>query len=46
MEAKWQKNLNGLAKKQLSFVAIMSIIQFMMLGLMGLTMLMLSILFK
>ena len=46
MESKWQKDLNGLAKKQLSFVAIMSVIQITMLGLMGTTMLMLSILFK
>ena len=46
MEAKWQKHLNGLAEKQLSFIAIMSIIQFTMLGLMGLTMFMLGVLFK
>tara|TARA_Y100001951_G_C11236019_1_gene237479 strand:- start:246 stop:419 length:174 start_codon:yes stop_codon:yes gene_type:complete len=42
----WQEDLSGLAEKQLGFVAIMSIIQFTMLGLMGLTMFMLGVLFK
>lgn len=43
---KWQKNLSWLAGKQLSFVAIMSIIQVVMLGLMVLTMFMLGVLFN
>ena len=42
----WQEDLSGLAEKQPGFVAIMSIIQFTMLGLMGLTMFMLGVLFK
>ena len=42
----WQKNLSWLAEKQLSFVTIMSLIQFTMLGLMGLTMFMLGVIFK
>ena len=42
----WQEDLSGLAEKQLGFVAIMSIIQFTMLGFMGLTMFMLGVLFK
>tara|TARA_B100001094_G_scaffold331817_1_gene401498 strand:+ start:4718 stop:4888 length:171 start_codon:yes stop_codon:yes gene_type:complete len=42
----WQKHLGWLAEKQLSFVTIMSLIQFTMLGLMGLTMFMLGVIFK
>tara|TARA_B100001113_G_scaffold353753_1_gene359613 strand:- start:4881 stop:5171 length:291 start_codon:yes stop_codon:yes gene_type:complete len=43
----WQeKELNWWAERQLSFVAVMSIVQVCMLGLMGATMLLNSILFK
>jgi len=42
----WQKNLSGLAEKQLSFVALMSIIQVVMLGLMVFTMFMLGVAFN
>lgn len=43
---KWQKNLSWLAGKQLSFVAIMSIVQVVMLAFMMITMFMLGAAFN
>tara|TARA_B100000902_G_scaffold14299_1_gene17332 strand:- start:207 stop:467 length:261 start_codon:yes stop_codon:yes gene_type:complete len=42
----WQEHLNWWAKIQLPAVAIMSLIQFTMLGLMGVTMYLIGVVFK